>query len=187
MNNTPKVKQQPTKKFLVRLDPAQHAELAAEAASRGTTVAAFIRHSLAQALHPPMPKSSVDGTFRTRHSNYQPARKLRAFRLTDAEDALLQAQATQHGYTPQAYMLALLRTNLTGLPSPNKSEVEALDESTRQMRAIGTNLNQVVRKMNEMRGMPDGLAAAIQKVRDAIAAHTSHVDRVLKASAERWT
>lgn len=66
------------------------------------------------------------------------------------------------------------------------SEIEALGKSNYQLLAIGRNLNQLVKKLNEGGHEPvqtelvEGLRAIIDK-------HTEVVSTAIRASLERWT
>jgi hypothetical protein len=64
-------------------------------------------------------------------------------------------------------------------------EIEALGESNYQLLAIGRNLNQVAKAMNEGR-RDSAILESIQSLRQLIDAHTEKVSNAIRASVERW-
>ncbi|WP_241000716.1 plasmid mobilization relaxosome protein MobC [Pseudomonas viridiflava] len=62
---------------------------------------------------------------------------------------------------------------------------KALWESSGQLRAIGRNLNQIAKKLNE--GMYQGLSSVeIKALSDYIYSHTEAVSKLQDASLSRW-
>lgn len=172
------------KALYVRLTPARAVALDAYEKRTGRSAADVARQILDQLLSPdapvPVPRTVKDYTARTAR---------RTLRLTPAEDELATALAERHGISTQRFVVGILRTALLKAAQPTEREITALDASTRQLQAIGVNLNQVVRRLNEAPPgqIPPGLADAIARVKDYIGTHTRAVDQLIKASLERWT
>lgn len=68
--------------------------------------------------------------------------------LTSEEHQLLTAAATVEGLRRTEWIVKLIRTTLLRQPQFNRTEVDALAESSRQLAAIGRNLNQIARTLN---------------------------------------
>lgn len=64
-------------------------------------------------------------------------------------------------------------------------EVDALGESNYQLLALGRNLNQIARHMNEG-GYEPVTAERIEALSRIIDNHTEKVSRAIRASIERW-
>lgn len=152
--------------------------------SSGESAAALGRRVLAQLI-----QATSDDPRPIQARGYVARTARRTLRLTPAESDLVDALALRHGTTSHGYVVGVLRTALLKAPQPTEPEIAALDASTHQLKAIGVNLNQVVRRLNEAPPgqIPAGLADAIQRVKDHLAGHTASVDRLIKARLERWT
>lgn len=106
-------------------------------------------------------------------------------RLTEAERTWIQQQADREGCSPQAWVVGLVRTRCA-LPHVARKEAAALDESNYQLLAIGRNLNQIAKRLNE--GSPENVTVKeIRALREQIDAHTEVVSNLLNANAARWT
>ncbi|MBB3260381.1 antitoxin component of RelBE/YafQ-DinJ toxin-antitoxin module [Paraburkholderia bannensis] len=68
--------------------------------------------------------------------------------LTFEEHQLLTAAATGEGLRRTEWIVKLIRATLLRQPQFNRTEVDALAESSRQLAAIGRNLNQIARTLN---------------------------------------
>ncbi len=68
--------------------------------------------------------------------------------LTAEEHQLLTAAATGEGLRRTEWIVKLIRATLLRQPQFNRTEVDALAESSRQLAAIGRNLNQIARTLN---------------------------------------
>lgn len=107
-------------------------------------------------------------------------------RLSKAELGAIDQSANAYGLKPTPYAIKVLRTVCLREPNLLPSELAALAESNRQVHAIGVNINQIARRLNESNELASGTtqvmkqaAIDIKKLRDNIAA-------VLRASIERW-
>lgn len=91
-------------------------------------------------------------------------------RLAPAESEVLQANAHAAGVS-QAELIARL-VAIPGIGAAMTQQVQALAESARQLGAIGRNLNQVVRALNEFPGlMTSSDRVTVLKAAEAAMAH----------------
>lgn len=69
--------------------------------------------------------------------------------LTQSEKAALKERAEVERCSQRRWIVDAIRAGLTNEPQFCMSEIEALGESNYQLLAIGRNLNQIARKLNE--------------------------------------
>lgn len=106
-------------------------------------------------------------------------------RFTPSEYQGIATRAQAEGCSPQRYVISCVRASLTHEPQFTMEATRALWKSSRQLRAIGHNLNQTARKLNADQDAAlklehnEKLAATIQK-------HTERVAKLLDASLARW-
>lgn len=105
--------------------------------------------------------------------------------LTPSEKAALTERAEVERCSQRRWIVDAIRAGLTNEPQFGMSEIEALGESNYQLLAIGRNLNQIARKLNE--GDPDPIQTELIKGLSAIIdRHTHVVSSAIRASLERW-
>jgi hypothetical protein len=110
-----------------------------------------------------------------------------SLRLTASEQVAVVQRAAAVAMTPSRWIRALVRSHLTREPQFGDRELEAVVQSTTQLRYIGRNLNQVAKGLNVTPNerllykvdLIEGLEAAIES-------HTHAVSRLLAANIERW-
>ncbi|MFP6557100.1 plasmid mobilization relaxosome protein MobC [Paraburkholderia sp. B3] len=68
--------------------------------------------------------------------------------LTSEENSLVCAAASTEGLRRTEWIVKLIRATLLRQPQFNRAEIDALAESSRQLAAIGRNLNQIARTLN---------------------------------------
>lgn len=114
-------------------------------------------------------------------------RKRRAeIRFTPSELEAVDVRAEAEGCSRQVWLVNVVRGMLTKQPQAGMREIEALGESNYQLLAIGRNLNQIAKRLND--GHPDRItASSLGHLRNEIRAHTVKVSRVMGASIERWS
>ena len=107
--------------------------------------------------------------------------------LTTSELAALKKMAGHEGYVPTKWVVAMVRTKLTGQPQVGQLELETLARSNQQLLALGRNLNQIAKVLNTA---PQNRAAfrveVITELSRVIQAHTKKVSDVLRGTVERW-
>jgi len=107
--------------------------------------------------------------------------------LTPSELAALKKMAVHEGYLPTKWVVAMIRTTLTGQPHVGQPELERLTRSNQQLLALGRNLNQIAKVLNTS---PQNRTAfrvdLITELSRVIRAHTDKVSDVLRGTVERW-
>lgn len=117
-------------------------------------------------------------------SDEGPKRRLEV-RLTSSEYDEVVARSEAEGCSPQRWIINCVRASLTNQPQFTMETTKALWDSSRQLRAIGRNLNQLAKKLNE--GDNQEISAReIQHLSDYIYSHTAIVAELQDASLSRW-
>ena len=107
-------------------------------------------------------------------------------RLTPSEKAAVLELAEAEGCSPQQWVINAVRATISRQPQFGMRELDALGESNYQLLAIGRNLNQIAKRLNE--GLPETVEAQqIQRLRKTIEKHTEVVSKAMRASLERWS
>jgi hypothetical protein len=105
--------------------------------------------------------------------------------MTKSEKAAVQERANLERCSQRRWIIDAIRAGLTREPQFGMKEIDALGESNYQLLAIGRNLNQVAKTMNE--GRRDSVKIeSIARLRQIIDAHTDKVSGAIRASVERW-
>lgn len=105
--------------------------------------------------------------------------------LTESERQAIELRAEQDGCSMRRWVIDAVRVGLTKEPQFQMKEIEQLGESNYQLLAIGRNLNQVAKVMNE--GKKSSVSVkAIEGLRAEIKKHVEKVDRLIRANVERW-
>lgn len=106
-------------------------------------------------------------------------------RFTPSEHHEIVARSEAEGCSPQRWVINCVRANLTNQPQFTMEATKALWDSSGQLRAIGRNLNQIAKKLNE--GSTEALTSEeITKLSDYIYRHTEIVAGLQDASLSRW-
>lgn len=107
-------------------------------------------------------------------------------RLTPSELQVLKALADGEGCSHQVWAVNALRGVMTRQPQIGMKEYEALGESNYQLLAIGRNLNQLAKRLNQLHVEPVSVEK-IEALTRIIEKHTRQVSKVMGASLERWS
>ena len=106
-------------------------------------------------------------------------------RLTATEHQAIVTKAEAEGCSIQRWIVNCVRAHLTHEPQFTMETTKALWESSYQLRAIGRNLNQIAKRLNE--GLPGTIKAEqIEKLSTFIYQHAEKVAEVQDASLSRW-
>ena len=106
-------------------------------------------------------------------------------RFTQSEFASLKSRAEAEGCSPQRWVINCVRASLTHEPQFTMETTKAIWESSAQLRAIGRNLNQITKRLNET-GELFLNADQIESLTDYIYRHTDCVASLVDASLSRW-
>lgn len=105
--------------------------------------------------------------------------------MTKSEKMAVLERSNLERCSQRRWIIDAIRAGLTHEPQFSMSEIDALGESNYQLLAIGRNLNQVAKAMNE--GRRDSVTIeSIERLRQIIDAHTDKVSGAIRASLERW-
>ena len=152
---------------------------------QGVTPSHALRNALRQAMdqramRAPVPRSRIS-------PKRERATARMEVHLTTSELAALKKMAGHEGYVPTKWVVAMVRTKLTGQPQVGQPELETLARSNQQLLALGRNLNQIAKVLNTA---PQTRAAfrveVITELARVIQAHTKKVSDVLRGTVERW-
>ncbi len=154
--------------------------------AHGITPSHALRNALRQAMDQRATKAPVP------RSRISPKRERATARielnLTTSELAALKKMAGHEGYVPTKWLVALVRTRLTGEPHVGQPELAALTRSNQQLLALGRNLNQIAKVLNTS---PQNRAAfrveVITELSRVIRTHTDRVSDILRGTVARWS
>ncbi len=107
-------------------------------------------------------------------------------RLRTEDKLLLEARAEARGMRPATYASVLLRAHLRGLTPLPKDELVVLKHSVSELSAVGRNLSQIVRAVNQgarVSGPGRDEFRAILKICEALRDHTKDL---IKANTASW-
>ena len=151
----------------------------------GVTPSHALRNALRQAMDRKATRASVP------RLRVMPKRERATARielnLTTSELAALKRIAGHEGYVPTKWVVALVRTKLTGQPHVGQPELETLARSNQQLLALGRNLNQIAKVLNTApQNRTVFRVEVITELSRVIQAHTKKVSDVLRGTVERW-
>lgn len=106
-------------------------------------------------------------------------------RFTPSEHHEILARAEAGSCSPQRWVINSVRASLTNQPQFTMETTKALWESSTQLRAIGRNLNQIAKKINE-HSFETITQSEITQLSNHIYKHTDIVAEYLDASLSRW-
>jgi hypothetical protein len=105
--------------------------------------------------------------------------------MTQSEKAAVLERANLERCSQRRWIIDAIRAGLTHEPQFGMTEIDALGESNYQLLAIGRNLNQVAKAMNE--GRRDSVTIeSIERLRRTIDVHVKKVGGAIRASLDRW-
>lgn len=106
-------------------------------------------------------------------------------RFTPSEFDSVKKRAEAEGCSAQRWVINCVRASLTHEPQFTMETTKALWESSTQLRAIGRNLNQITKRLNET-GELFLNAEQVKGLADYIYRHTECVSALVDASLSRW-
>ncbi len=122
-----------------RVSQATKAALRATAERQQLTESALLKRMLELVLHTAGAPEAGEISVADR-----PSRQARLYvRLTVGDRQLLQARSAARRLAPATYASNLLRAHLRALTPLPEAEIRAIRQSTRELAAIGRNLNQI--------------------------------------------
>ncbi len=145
-------------------------------------------HALRNALRQAMDRKTPHAPPRIRVSPQRERATARMeLNLTTSELAALKKMAGHEGYLPTKWLVAMIRTKLTGQPHVGQPELERLTRSNQQLLALGRNLNQIAKVLNTSPQNRDAFRVeVITELSRVIRTHTEKVSDLLRGTVERW-
>jgi len=107
-------------------------------------------------------------------------------RLTVSEFECLQKRAEASGSSPNAWIVNMIRANLTQKAQFGHYELQVLGKSNSNLLAIGRNLNQIARWMNANKGGSPPDLLYVERLYAHVVSHTEEVTAVMRANLDRW-
>jgi hypothetical protein len=108
-------------------------------------------------------------------------------RFTESELTSIQNVSCKSGYkNSQQWIVAAIRSWLTGRAHFGDAEINALAQSNYQLAAVGRNLNQIARKLNSEPDISAYRVDAIEDIIRHIKQHTAEVSSLIRMNIERW-
>lgn len=168
--------------LITRIEPATKARFRGMAQARGLTESELLRAVvLAVTGEDQTPKPSAP----TNPAPDEPSRM--TMRLPRRLLEATKARAKSQGMAPSRWVVALVQSNLNRLPVMTEEQVLDLRASNRELAALGRNLNQIAKALNESFHQSDRvkldqlaeLAAAIEQQKQTIRA-------LVRASQQSW-
>jgi len=113
------------------------------------------------------------------------AKKRFEIMLTNSEREALAIRAKEENTSGRQFVIDALRAALTYEPQLSMKEIEILGESNFQLLAVGRNLNQIARRLNEGKYEPVTIER-IEELRKIIDIHVQKASDSIRANIERW-
>ena len=165
-----------------RVTPEMKTLLRTLAEREQITESALVRQLLEVTLR----RSAMEG-FPKLHVLEKVSRDARlSVRLRHEDRTLLSARATARGMASATYVSVLVRSHLRNLAPLPKEELLALRHSIAELKAVGRNLNQMAKALNQdVRATVPGRQEvnALLKVAEGL---RDHVKALLKANEKSW-
>jgi predicted DNA binding CopG/RHH family protein len=166
----------------VRMTPAERSALDSIALEKGVSAASLLRAAIRSVTAKADPQAGRPVT-----DCYERKTKPISIRFSESELSKLNEAARTMGATRAKYIKACVRTALLRVPQLLDTELRGLEEAVKELRAVGRNLNQVARRMNEVPEIPAGLEGALRELQLRVKSQAEACTRVMVASVERWT
>jgi len=107
--------------------------------------------------------------------------------LTAAELAQVEALAHEEGFSVSRWLVATVRARLTGTRPLGQRELEVLRQSNAQLLAVGRNLNQIAKALNQTpQDRSFYSVAQVEALGAQIKAHSVAVANVMAEDLRRW-
>ncbi|MDP4573465.1 plasmid mobilization relaxosome protein MobC [Pseudomonas sp. LPH60] len=146
----------------------------------GAAIKEAIEYQLTKANANPVPK-----TYRQTEEAKEPKLRFEIL-MTISEKSAVRERAQLERCSMRRWIIDAIRTGLTHEPQFGMAEIDALGESNYQLLALGRNLNQIARRLNEGQYEPVTVER-IEALSRLIDKHTDVVSGAIRASLERWS
>lgn len=154
-------------------------------ASHDMTPSEAVRRVLQEAMKA-APGGEGASPMRQAHAVRNGNRKRFEISLSVSEYQDVADMAKREGMTVARLFRSVVRRLTTGQAQFSLAELEALTISNRAMIALGRNVNQIARHMNERPDKDELTLAQLDLITREIEDHRRHVRSLLDANADRW-
>lgn len=154
--------------------------------AQGIAPSTAIRRAIARELDGEPATPVVDPVKQTRPAPDDEKRRRFEILLTESERAAITARCEAEGCSMRRWIVDAIRAGLTHEIQPTTREIELLGESNYQLLAIGRNLNQIARRLNENEAVDDLVEVMVERLSERIDTHVDLVSTSIRASVERW-
>lgn len=114
------------------------------------------------------------------------AKKRFEIMLTDSERNALATRANEENCSGRQFVIDALRAALTHEPQLSMKEIEILGESNFQLLAVGRNLNQIARFLNEGKYEPVTVES-MEELKKFIDVNVQKESDSIRKNTERWS
>lgn len=131
-------------------------------------------------------RTSGDGEIRLLQEEVRPNRDTRLYVRLDPNDRLLlKERAAARCVPPATYVAALVRSHLRGITPLLKEDRVALDRAVAELTALGRNLNEIARALNQGQSVAPR-RDDVQAMLRVCSALRDHVKALLAANEKSW-
>lgn len=166
-----------------RIDAATHTRFMALAQSQGLSDSELLRQAVHQLLGLP---DAAPATRLVEPDDAQPSRvtvRLPRYLLTAAR-----ARAKSKGMALSRWLAALTQSHLATQPVLTEDELAAVEGATRELAAIGRNINQVARALNEAHFQTERVKLErLAELSECIHSTRSEIRALVRASRNTWS
>jgi lysophospholipase L1-like esterase len=165
-----------------RVAPTTKAALRAAAERQQISESALLKRMLDLVLH----TAGAPDTGAVKGAD-RPSRHVRLYvRLTTGDSQLLQERSAARHLAPATYASNLLRAHLRSLTPLPEAELRALRQSTRELAAIGRNLNQIARAVHQGAPRTGVSREELRTLLKACEALRDHVRAYIRTNVLSW-
>lgn len=173
-------------RYQVRLPAELKSQWEQHCEKKGTSQHSLIRALMRYVIQDDMPQEVRQWIFsQTEGAPDEGPKERLEIRLTPSEHSGVVTRAEAEGCSSQRWVINCVRASLTHEPQYTMDTTKALWESSAQLRAIGRNLNQIAKKLNEG-GRAQLTVEEIQRLSTYVYSHTDIVAALQDASLSRW-
>lgn len=173
-----------------RVSQATKAALRAAAERQQLTESALLKRMLVLVLQTAglaIVGDAADADADAADADDRPARRSRLYvRLTRGDQQLLQARSAARCLAPATYASILLRAHLRALTPLPEAELRAIRQATRELAAIGRNLNQIAHATHQGRSGVGVSRENLLSLLKACEALRDHIRRYVSTNLASW-
>ena len=178
----------PTVVIQVRVDPATRARFVAAAKRRGKKPAGVLRAFVASYIDTAEPGALTPPAFTD-----SPKKRRLSVAIPEFLRDKLNDRAMREQFSASAWIASLVQTNLMQSPVMTDKEMELLHYASRQLAAVGRNLNQIAKHMNQAARMGVYAPSAqelrmslLDELRRSVIVQRRGISKLVRARYRAW-